>query len=330
MSEITYLEAISAALREEMARDERVFVLGEDVGAYGGAFGVTKGLMEEFGFYRCLDTPISESLIVGAAIGAAIMGFRPVAEMQFADFISCGFDQICNQAGSLRYRYDGRVTCPIVVRAPSGGNVRGGPYHSQNPEGWFCHTPGLKVVVPAFPDDAKGLLKAAIRDEDPVVYFENKYLYRRAKGDVPEGDYVTPLGKARVVREGTDVSVISYGAAVHHALDATQALDGEGVSCEVVDLRTLVPLDEEAVLASVRKTSHAVIVHEDWQRCGFGAEVAALIAEQAIDSLDGPVVRVASQNTPIPFAAALEAAHLPSAEKIQAAVHRTLRDDVAS
>ena len=330
MPEMSYIDAISAALREEMTRDERVFVLGEDVGAYGGAFGVTKGLMEEFGFYRCLDTPISESLIVGAAIGAAIMGFRPVAEMQFADFISCGFDQICNQAGSLRYRYDGRVTCPIVVRAPSGGNVRGGPYHSQNPEGWFCHVPGLKVVAPAFPDDAKGLLKAAIRDDDPVIYFENKYLYRRAKGDVPEGDYATPLGKARVVREGTDVSLIAYGAAVHHALDAAQQLDGEGVSCEIIDLRTLVPLDEEAVLESVRKTSHAVIVHEDWRRCGFGAEVAALIAEHAIDSLDGPVVRVASQNTPIPFAAVLEAAHLPSAEKIAAAVHRTLRDDVAS
>jgi len=330
MPELTYIDAITSALREEMARDDRVFVLGEDVGAYGGAFGVTKGFVEEFGFYRCLDTPISESLIIGAAIGSAMMGFRPVAEMQFADFISCGFDQICNQAASLRYRYDGRVNCPIVVRAPSGGNVRGGPYHSQNPEGWFCHTPGLKVVVPAFPDDAKGLLKAAIRDDDPVLYFENKYLYRRAKGEVTEGDGLVPLGKARVVREGADVSLIAYGAAVHHAIEAADKLAEKGIECEIVDLRTLVPLDKEAVLASVRKTSHVVIVHEDWQRCGFGAEIAAIIAEEAIDSLDGPVVRVASQDTPIPFAPVLEAAHLPNADKIVAAVHKTLRDEPVS
>jgi 2-oxoisovalerate dehydrogenase E1 component beta subunit len=327
MPEIPYIQAISDALREEMERDERVFILGEDVGAYGGAFGITRGFVEQFGFYRCLDTPISESLIIGAAVGAAIMGFRPVAEMQFADFISCGFDQICNQAGTLRYRYGGRVSCPMVVRAPAGGGVRGGPYHSQNPEGWFCHTPGLKVVVPAFPDDAKGLLKAAIRDDDPVLYFENKFLYRRIKGEVPAGDWVTPLGSARVVREGRDVSVIAYGSAVHHALAAAEALEQEGVSVEVLDLRSLVPLDKQAVLATVTKTSRAVIVHEDWLRCGFGAEVAALLAEEALDRLDGPVVRVASQDTPIPFAPALEEAHLPNPQKVIAAVRKALRTD---
>ena len=325
MAEITYLEAIRQALWEEMKRDEGVFVLGEDVGAYGGAFGVTQGLMEEFGFYRVLDTPISEELIVGAAIGAAMMGFRPVAEMQFADFISCAFDQLANQASTLRYRYGGRATCPIVVRAPSGGGVRGGPYHSQNPEGWFCHCPGLKVVAPSMPDDAKGLLKAAIRDDDPVIYFENKYLYRRIKGEVGGDDAVTPLGKARVLRQGGDVRIIAYGSAVHHSLAAAETLDGEGIEAEVIDLRSLVPLDEEAVLASVRKTTHAVIVHEDWKRGGFGAEIAALIAEEAIDHLDGPVVRVASQDTPVPFSAPLEKEHLPSPEKIVDAVRRTLR-----
>lgn len=325
MAEMTYLDAISQALDEEMARDERVFVLGEDVGAYGGAFGVTAGLMEKYGFYRCLDTPISESLIVGAAVGAAMMGMRPVAEMQFADFISCAFDQIVNQAGTLRYRYGGRMCCPIVVRAPSSGGVRGGPYHSQNPEGWFAHTPGLKIVCPAFPDDAKGLLKAAIRDDDPVVYFESKYLYRRIKGEVPEGDHLTPLGKARVVREGADVSVITYGTCVHHALAAAEKLDEEGVSVEILDLRTLVPLDKEAVLATVQKTSRVVIAHEDWKRAGYGAEIAAIIAEEAIDHLDGPIVRVASQDTPIPFAASLEQAHLPSPEKIAQGVRRALR-----
>ncbi len=326
MPEISYIQAISDALREEMERDERVFVLGEDVGAYGGAFGVTKGFVEKFGFYRCLDTPISESLIIGAAIGAALMGFRPVAEMQFADFISCGFDQICNQAATLRYRYDGRVGCPIVVRAPSGGGVRGGPYHSQNPEGWFCHTPGLKVVAPAFPDDAKGLLKAAIRDDDPVIYFENKYLYRRIKGEVPDGDHVTPLGKARVVREGGHVSFIAYGSAVHHCLEAARTLEEDGIQAEVLDLRSLVPLDKEAVLATVRKTTRAVIVHEDWRRCGFGAEVAAILAEEAMDCLDDPVLRVASQDTPIPFATSLESAHLPNADKVAEAARRLLKE----
>jgi 2-oxoisovalerate dehydrogenase E1 component beta subunit len=324
MPEVTYIEAIREALREEMRRDERVFILGEDVGAYGGAFGATAGLQEEFGFWRVLDTPISESLIVGAAVGAALVGLRPVAEMQFADFISCAFDQIVNQAATLRYRYGGRQGCPIVVRAPSGGGVRGGPYHSQNPEGWFCHTPGLKVVAPAFPDDAKGLLKAAIREDDPVLYFEHKGLYRRVKGEVPEGDHVVPLGKARLVREGRDASVITYGSGVHTALEAAETLKGEGIEIEVLDLRSLVPLDLGAVLATVRKTGRAVIVHEDWRRGGYGAEIAALLAEHAMDYLDAPVLRVASQDTPVPFAATLEEAHLPSAAKVAAAVRTVL------
>lgn len=324
MPEVTYIEAIREALREEMRRDERVFILGEDVGAYGGAFGATASLQEEFGFWRVLDTPISESLIVGAAVGAALVGLRPVAEMQFADFISCAFDQIVNQAATLRYRYGGRQGCPIVIRAPSGGGVRGGPYHSQNPEGWFCHTPGLKVVAPAFPDDAKGLLKAAIREDDPVLYFEHKGLYRRVKGEVPEGDHVVPLGKARLVREGRDASVITYGSGVHTALEAAETLKGEGIEIEVLDLRSLVPLDLEAVLATVRKTGRAVIVHEDWRRGGYGAEIAALLAEHAMDYLDAPVLRVASQDTPVPFAATLEEAHLPSAAKVAAAVRTVL------
>jgi 2-oxoisovalerate dehydrogenase E1 component beta subunit len=324
MPELTYIEAISSALRDEMRRDENVFILGEDVGAYGGAFGVTAGFLEEFGFYRVLDTPISEELIIGAAVGAAVSGMRPVAEMQFADFISCGFDQLVNQAGSLRYRCGGRQGCPIVVRAPSGGGVGGGPYHSQNPEGWFTHTPGLKVVCPAFPDDAKGLLTAAIRDNDPVLYFESKYLYRRIKGEVPEGEYVVPLGKARTVREGTDASLIAYGVAVHHALAAAALLEKEGVRCEVLDLRSLVPLDKNAVLATVRKTGRAVIVHEDWRRCGFGAEIAAILAEEALDALLAPVLRVASQDTPVPFVAPLEEAHLPTPAKVAAAVRQVM------
>lgn len=321
---MTYIEAISAALREEMRRDERVFVLGEDVGAYGGAFGVTAGFIEEFGFYRVLDTPISESLIVGAAVGAALQGLRPVAEMQFADFVACGFDQVANQAGSLRYRYGGRQGCPIVIRCPSGGGTGGGPYHSQNPEGWFCHTPGLKVVAPAFPDDAKGLLLAAIRDEDPVLYMENKYLYRRIKGEVPDGGEAVPLGKARTVREGADASVIAYGTAVHHALAAAATLEKEGVEVEILDLRSLVPLDKEAVLATVRKTRRAVIAHEDWRRCGFGAELAAILAEEAFGVLAAPVLRVASQDTPIPFAETLEQAHLPTPAKIADAVRQVV------
>src|SRR4051812_34189855 len=263
MRELSYLDAIREALAEEMRRDPKVFVLGEDVGPYGGAFGVTQGLYDEFGELRVVDTPISESAIVGISIGASLRGYRPVAEMQFADFISCGFDQIVNQAATLRYRYGGRASVPIVIRAPSGGNVGGGLYHSQNPEAWFVHRPGLKVVAPSTAYDAKGLLKAAIRDDNPVVYFEHKYLYRRAKGPVPEGDEVVPIGTAATRRDGRDVTLVSYGAMMLPSLEAADRMAKEGIEVEVIDLRTLWPYDKDAILKSVEKTSRAVIVHED-------------------------------------------------------------------
>src|SRR5918999_2007093 len=277
--DISYLEAIREALFEEMRRDPKVFVLGEDVGPYGGAFGVTAGLVEEFGEARCLDTPISESAIVGVSIGASQRGYRPVAEMQFADFITCGFDQIVNQAATLRYRCGGRVTCPIVVRAPSGGNVGGGLYHSQNPEAWFVHRPGLKVVAPSTPFDAKGLLKAALRDDNPVIYLEHKYLYRRAKGPVPEGDEIVPIGVAAVRRPGGDATLVTYGAMVMPSLEAADRLAKEGVEVEVIDLRTLLPLDMDAVFKSVEKTSRALLVHEDVRTLGIGDELAAVNME---------------------------------------------------
>src|SRR5947199_6647996 len=251
--EMTYIEAIREALQEEMRRDPKVFVLGEDVGPYGGAFGVTQGLYDEFGELRVVDTPISESAIVGISIGAAMRGYRPVAEMQFADFISCGFDQIVNQAATLRYRYGGRASVPIVVRAPSGGAVSGGLYHSQNPEAWFVHRPGLKVVAPATAYDAKGLLKAAIRDDNPVIYFEHKYLYRRAKGEVPDGDEIVPIGVAATRREGSDVTLLTYGAMVKPSLEAADRLAREGIEVEVVDLRTLMPYDRAAIFRSLEK-----------------------------------------------------------------------------
>src|SRR6476659_3723752 len=272
MKEMTYLEAIREALAEEMRRDQKVFVLGEDVGPYGGAFGVTQGLYEEFGDLRVLDTPISESLIVGASIGAALRGYRPVAEMQFGDFITCAFDQIVNQAATLRYRYGGRASVPIVIRAPSGGNVGGGLYHSQNPEAWFVHRPGLKVVAPSTAFDAKGLLKAAIRDDNPVIYFEHKYLYRRVKGVVPEGDEIVPIGVAATRREGRDATLVTYSAMVTPSLEAADRMAKEGVEVEVIDLRTLAPLDTAALLRSVEKTSRALIVHEDVKTLGIGAE----------------------------------------------------------
>src|SRR5207248_3441622 len=261
--ELSYLEAIREALAEEMRRDDKVFILGEDVGAYGGAFGVTQGLHEEFCEIRVVDTPISESAIVGASIGAARRGYRPVAEMQFADFISCGFDQIVNQAATLRYRYGGRATVPIVVRAPSGGGVSGGLYHSQNPEAWFIHRPGLRVVAPSTAYDAKGLLKAAIRDDNPVVYFEHKFLYRRAKGPVPEGDEIVPIGVAAIRREGADATLLTYGAMVLPSLEAADRLSKDGVEVEVIDLRTLLPFDKDAILTSVDKTNRVLVVHED-------------------------------------------------------------------
>src|SRR6187401_2684455 len=278
--ELSYLDAIREALSEEMRRDPKVFVLGEDVGEYGGAFGVTQGLFQEFGESRVVDTPISESAIVGISIGASLRGYRPVAEMQFADFISCGFDQIVNQPATLRFRYGGRQTVPIVVRAPSGGNVGGGLYHSQNPEAWFIHRPGLKVVAPSTPYDAKGLLKAAIRDDNPVVYFEHKYLYRRAKGPVPEGDEIVPIGVAATRRPGDDATLITYGAMVTPSLEAADRLSKEGVGVEVIDLRTQMPIDRAAILRSVDKTNRVLVVHEDVKTLGIGAALAAVIGEE--------------------------------------------------
>jgi len=320
--DVSYLDAIKQALAEEMRRDDKVFVLGEDVGVYGGAFGVTQGLYEEFGEMRVVDTPISESAIVGISIGAALRGYRPVAEMQFADFISCGFDQIVNQAATLRYRYGGRVACPIVVRAPGGGNVSGGLYHSQNPEAWFVHRPGLKVVAPSDAFDAKGLLKAAIRDDNPVVYFEHKYLYRRAKGPVPEGEEIVPIGVAKTRREGKHVTLLTYGAMVTPSLEAADTMAKAGVEVEVIDLRTLAPLDTAAIFASIEKTNRALIVHEDVKTLGIGAELSALIMEERFDHLDAPVLRVTYPDTHAPFAQVLEQANLPNAAKIVDALRK--------
>jgi 2-oxoisovalerate dehydrogenase E1 component beta subunit len=311
---ITYLEAIRQGIWEEMERDPDVFLLGEDIGTYGGAFKVTAGMLDHFGENRVVDTPLSESAIVGAAIGASFLGMRAVAELQFSDFITCAFDQVVNFAAKCRYRWNAPV--PIVVRAPSGGGIRGGPFHSQNPEAWFTHVPGLKVVTPATAYDAKGLIKSSIRDNDPVIFLEHKGLYRRIKEDIPEGDYTVPLGKARVFREGTDLSIITYGAMVYVAGEVAEALGKEGVSVEIVDLRTLLPLDEETILESVRKTSRVIVLHEDTLTGGFGGEIAARITERAFEFLDAPVVRVASADTPVPFSPPLEDAFRPNAEKL--------------
>ncbi len=314
MTVLTYLGAISDGLREEMRRDERVLVMGEDVGAFGGAFKVTDGFLDEFGPGRVMDTPLAESGIVGTAVGASVVGLRPVCEMQFSDFIACGFDQLVNVAGKMHYRQ--RLAVPITIRLPSGGGFSGGPFHSQSPEAWFMHAPGLKVVAPSTPEDAKGLLIGAIRDPNPVCFLEHKHLYRRVKGEVPEGAYATPF-TARVAREGEDLVVIAYGAMVHTALEATEDL--EGASVEVLDLRSLVPLDEGAILASVRKCSKVVVLDEANRTCAAGAEVAALIAEHAWEDLDGPVVRVATPDVPIPFSPPLESAVLPSVERVREA-----------
>ncbi len=322
MARRTYLQAISDGLREEMRADERVFVMGEDVGAFGGAFKVTDGLLEEFGATRVRDTPIAEAGIVGTAVGAALAGLRPVCEMQFADFVACGFDQLVNVAGKMHYRLG--LAVPIVVRLPSGGGFSGGPFHSQSPEAWFMHAPGLKVVAPSTPEDAKGMLIAAIRDPNPVVFLEHKHLYRRVKGDVPEGTYAT-APRARVAREGRDLTVVAYGAMVHAALEAAEAIatDG-GASIEVLDLRSLVPLDEAAILASVRKTSKVLVVDEANRTCAAGAQVAALIADRGFDDLDGPVRRLATPDVPIPFSPPLEQALLPGADSIREAIRELL------
>jgi len=294
--EVTYLKAINQALHEEMRRDDNVFVMGEDVGELGGAFKVTEGLLDAFGEERVIDTPISEALIVGAGIGAAILGMRPVLEMQFGDFISCAFDQIVNTAATLRYRHGGKASCPLVLRAPSGAGVHGALFHSQNPEAWFTRVPGLKVVAPATPYDAKGLLKSAVRDDNPVVYFEHKRLYRSIKEDLPEGDFTVPIGPAELRLEGRDLSLITYGGTMHQALDAARIVEKEdGLKVEVLDLRTLLPLDREAILATARKTGKVLIAHEDRLTGGIGGEVAAIIAEHAFDYLDAPVKRVKQQ-----------------------------------
>lgn len=314
MPKVTYVEAIRQGLFEEMERDESVFVMGEDVGVYGGAFKVTKGLIERFGERRVIDTPLSESAIVGAGTGAAINGLRPVLEMQFADFMACAFDQITNFAAKCRYRWGASV--PLVIRAPTGGGFSGGPFHSQNPEMPYVHTPGLKVVEPATAYDAKGLLKASIRDNDPVIFLEHKHLYRRVKGDVPETDYTVPLGKAAVRRKGCNLSVISYGAMVHVALEAADILAEEDIDVEVVDLRTLVPLDREAVIETAKKTSKVILLHEDTLTGGFGGELAGIISEHAFDYLDGPILRVAAPDTPVPFSPSLEKVFLPNVETV--------------
>ena len=314
MAVLTYLDAVRQAMLEEMEKDERVFVIGEDVGTYGGAFRATAGFLEKFGERRVIDTPISETAIVGAAIGAALMGMRPIAEMQFIDFIACGFNQIVNYAAKSRYRWGGGV--PMVVRGPCGGGVHGGPFHSQNPEGYFMNVPGLKIVAPGTPSDAKGLLTAAIRDPDPVIYLEHKFLYRRLKEDVPDGDHVVPIGKARLAREGKDVSVISYAAMLHVALQAAEAAAADGISVEVLDLRTLLPLDEEAVLASAAKTGKVIVLHEATRTGGPGGEVAALIAERVFEHLDAPIVRLAPPDTPVPYSPPLEDAFLPNAARV--------------
>jgi pyruvate/2-oxoglutarate/acetoin dehydrogenase E1 component len=321
MSEITYLEAIREGLSEEMERDKNVFTLGEDIGAYGGAFKVTEGLQAKFGESRVIDTPISEAGIIGAAAGAAHMGMRPVVEMQFIDFISCGYDMLTNYVATARYR--AMLPCPMVVRGPSGGYVRGGPFHSQNPEAAFLHTPGLKIVYPATASDAKGLIKAAIRDEDCVLFFEHKYLYRRIKEVMPAGDHVTPIGKARTAREGKDVSIITYAATVWKSLEAAEQLEKEdGLSVEVIDLRSIAPMDDDAIVATVKKTNRVLIVHEDTRTGGVAGEITARINELAFEWLDAPVLRVTAADVPLPYSPPLEDYVLPQTNDIVKAVRR--------
>jgi pyruvate/2-oxoglutarate/acetoin dehydrogenase E1 component len=316
VAEKTYLQAISDGLRQEMRHDKRVFVIGEDVGVYGGAFKVTLGFQEEFGPWRVIDAPLSETAIVGGCTGAAIMGMRPVAEMQFSDFISCAWDQLVTVAAKQRWRAGTPV--PLTVRLPSGGGFSGGPFHSQNPESSFAHIPGLKIVCPATPEDAKGLLISAIEDPNPVLYFEHKHLYRRIKAEVPDERYTTPFGQARTHREGDDISVITWGAMVWTAEEAAQQVEGDGISVEILDLRTLIPWDKKAVLESVKKTSKVIVLHEDTHTGGFGGEIAATIAEEAFEDLDAPVKRISAPDTPVPFSPALEKAFIPQVGDVAA------------
>ena len=319
----TLVESVRSTLADEMRRDESVIVLGEDVGKKGGVFLATDGLYDEFGGERVLDTPLSESMIVGASIGAALNGLRPVPEIQFADFIFPAFNQILSEAARMRYRSNGAFSCPMTIRAPYGGGVHGALYHSQSVEAFFAHIPGLKVVIPSTPYDAKGLLRSAVRDNDPVLFFEHKKMYRSVRGDVPDGDYTVPLCQAKVTREGSDVTVVGYGLMAHYALEAAELLEGDGVSVEVVDLRTLRPLDGTTVLESVRKTGKCVIAYEDNRFGGYGAEIAAILAEEAFDHLDGPIVRVTGPDVPgVPYNHVLEDWFMPNPDRIADAVRR--------
>jgi len=320
MAEITYLEAIREAMWEEMERDPRVLLLGEDIGVYGGAFKVTQGFLERFGRERVIDTPISEEGFTGVAIGAAYMGLRPIVEFQFIDFIANAFNMITNFAAKSRYRWG--VGVPLVLRGPTGGGVRAGPFHSQNPEMHFVHTPGIKVVVPATVHDAKGLMKAAIRDEDPVLYLEHKYLYRRIKEELPREDFVVPLGQAIVRRTGSDIVLITYGAMLYVALEAASSLEREGIDLEVIDLRSLVPLDRETVLESVRRVNKVMILHEDTRTGGMAGEISALINEEAFEDLDGPILRITAPDTPVPYSAELEDAFIPQVADVIDAARR--------
>jgi 2-oxoisovalerate dehydrogenase E1 component beta subunit len=314
MAQATYLEAIRQGLWEEMESDPSVFCIGEDIGIYGGAFKVTDGFVHHFGTQRVIDTPIAESAIVGAAFGAALTGLRPVAEFQFMDFIGCAFNQIVNMVAKSHYRWG--APAPLVLRGPCGGGVHGGPFHSQNPEMHFVHTPGMKVVAPATPSDAKGLIKSAIRDNNPVLFLEHKFLYRRIKEDVPENGHVVPIGKARVHREGRDLSIITYAAMVHTAQEAADILAKEGIEIEIIDLRTLCPLDRDAITQTVKKANKVILLHEDTRTGGLAGELAAIINEEAFDDLDGPIVRITALDTPVPFSPPLEHFFLPKVEDV--------------
>jgi 2-oxoisovalerate dehydrogenase E1 component beta subunit len=317
------IQAVNSALHFEMAQDDRVLCLGEDIGKKGGVFGATEGLWKEFGEDRVLNTPLAESGIIGAAIGMAIYGLRPIPEIQFLDFIYPAFDQIVSEAAKFRYRSGGQFTVPMVIRSPYGGGIKGGHYHSQSSEAYFCHTPGLKVVIPATPEDAKGLLLSSIRDEDPVMFLEPKKIYRAVKGEVPDGDFTVPLGKARVANEGSDITLIGWGAMTHVCLDAAKQCKEQNVSAEVIDLRSLVPLDVETILASVAKTGRVVIVYEAPKTGGFGGEISALIAERAIEYLEAPIIRVAGFDTPFPYT--LENVYMPDTFRVMKAIKRALK-----
>jgi pyruvate dehydrogenase E1 component beta subunit len=326
MSTMTVLQAVNTALREEMERDDNVVLLGEDIGLNGGVFRATEGLQAAFGEDRVFDTPLAESGIIGAAVGMALYGLRPVPEIQFADFIFPAFDQIVSEVAKMRYRSGGEFSCPMVIRAPYGGGIRGGHYHSQSPEAYFAHTPGLQVVVPATPSDAKGLLKSCIRGQDPVIFLEPKRIYRTVKEEVTDDpDFLVPVGKARVAREGDDVTVIAWGAMVHTCLEAARLASDQGIDVEVIDLRTILPLDEETFLTSVRKTGRVVVAMEATRTCGVASEISAIVAEKAMDSMQAPIVRITGFDTPFPYA--LEHVYMPSPERVLGGIKKVVATD---